>query len=45
VEDANVLVRIEEMLSLDMKVYEFAVGLFNQRRKALHFMQQYYKHC
>jgi hypothetical protein len=45
VEDSNVLARIEELLTLDMRVYEFGLGLFHQRRKALHFMSQFYKHC
>jgi len=45
VEDDAVLLRIEELLSLDMRVYEFALGIFHQRKKSLNFMRQFYKHC
>jgi len=44
-EDEGLLTRIEELLSLDMKVYAFARELFDHRQKALHFMHQHYKHC
>ena len=43
--DPRLLQRIGELLALDMRVYDFAQGLFRQRQKATYFMHQYYKYC
>ena len=45
VENPAVLRRIEELLTLDMRVYAFGRALFEQRKKATHFMRQHYKYC
>ena len=43
--DPKLLARIAKLLELDVRVYEFAEGLFKQRQKAAHFMRQYYRYC
>ena len=45
VQDDVILQQIEALLALDMRVYDFAKDLFQQRLRALHFMHEHYRYC